>query len=377
MISFKRYRKKVLVLVFFMFLFYTIPSYFVKKYIRKGKNTSDSAKPSSSPIDLINEYYPFVDFKFVQPEISPAIETTENVFMMVLVMSGAKGDKFRKRRDAIRQTWGSRSNCEQRKALHDKRLKGLRWLLVFVVGKSRSGTNDDKLNFAEARQHNDMLIGNITDNYINLILKVYMGYAWASKFDPKYTMKADDDVYVRIPRVLEYLAKTNFPKPFYGGLTYPRSKVHRKIGVKWTISYKYYKKTYFPDFNHGPFYILSSDLLDKVFNYAHKIKPFHLEDVFVGLAMHDSKIKTTNINSFQLSQSMPSYILERNLQDCEMLSWTAFGHFMDPRAIRELHRGLQSLACTNINLDIDNHRCSTFANVHHWLTSLIVGKVLL
>ncbi|XP_028392735.1 beta-1,3-galactosyltransferase 1-like [Dendronephthya gigantea] len=297
--------------------------------------------------------------------------------MIVLVMSGAKGNKFRKRREAIRQTWGNQSNCEQRKASQDERLKNLRWLLVFVVGKAGTGTNDDELNIAEARQHNDMLIGNITDNYINLILKVYMGLVWASKFDVKYTLKADDDVYVRIPRMLEYLVNAKFPRPFYGGLIYPRSKVHRKIGVKWTISYKYYSETYFPDFNRGPFYILSSDLFEKLFSYVYVRKPFHLEDVYVALAMHDSNIKTTNIDSFQLSSEMPSYVLQGNIQNCEMLSWIGFGHFMDPKAIKKLHLLLQSHVCKKITLDIDYHRCNKIAVAFHWIRSLMLGKIML
>ena len=86
----------------------------------------------------------------------------------------------------------------------DERLKDLRWLLVFVVGKAGRGTNDDELNRAEARQYNDMLIGNITDNYLNNVIKLYMGLVWASRFDIKYILKTDDDVYVRIPRILEF-----------------------------------------------------------------------------------------------------------------------------------------------------------------------------
>ena len=86
------------------------------------------------------------------------------MFMIVLVNSGAKGDKFRKNREAIRQTWGNHSNCEQRKALGDERLKDLRRKLAFVVGKPGPRTNDDELNMAETRQYNDMLIGDIIDN---------------------------------------------------------------------------------------------------------------------------------------------------------------------------------------------------------------------
>ena len=231
-------------------------------------------KPTAKPsIDVVNDYYPFVDFKFVFPEISPKVETTPEIFMMVLVNSGAKGDEFRKRREAIRQTWGNRSNCEQRKlALGDERKKNLRWLLVFVVGKAGPGTNDDELNVAEAGQHNDMLIGNITDNYINNVVKFYMGQVWASKFDIKYTFKTDDDVYVRIPRVLEYLVNAKFPRPFYGGMTYLPIRVNRVIGGKWTVSWKYFGEVNFPMFNAGAFFILSTDLLNRLFNYTAKLR---------------------------------------------------------------------------------------------------------
>jgi hypothetical protein len=219
------------------------------------------AKPS---IDIVNDYYPFVDFKFVFPEISPKVHTTPNILLMVLVNSGAKGDRFRKLREAIRQTWGNHGNCEQRNALGDERLKDLRWLLVFVVGKAGWGTNDDELNRAEARQYNDMLIGNITDNYINNVIKLYMGLVWASRFDIKYILKTDDDVYVRIPRILEYLVNATFPKPFCGGVTYWRfGKVYREIGAKWAISWRYYGETHFPKYNPGAFFILSSDLLNR------------------------------------------------------------------------------------------------------------------
>ena len=304
-----------------------------------------SAKPS---IDIVNDYYPFVDFKFVFPDISPKVETSPNIFVVILVNSGAKGDKFRKRREAIRQTWGNQSNCEQRKALGDERLKDLRWLLVFVVGKAGPGTNDDELNKAEAKQHNDMLVGNITDDYINNVVKFYMGQVWASKFDIKYTMKTDDDVYVRIPRVVEYLVNAKFPRPFYGGMTYPKIRVNRKIGGKWTVSWKYYGETHFPRFNPGAFFILSSDLLYKLFNYVHIRKPFHTDDAYVGVAMRDFKVNTTRINSFRVGPRMPTFI--RTVKDCEMLGYSAFGDSIDPQSARELHRRLKSHLCKNITL---------------------------
>ena len=302
--------------------------------------TNSKAKPK---IDIVNDYYPFVDFKLVFPDISPRVERTRNIFMIVLVNSAAKGDVSRKRREAIRQTWANQSSCEQGKALSDKRLKDFAWLLVFVVGKTGRGTNDDELNIAEAKQHNDMLIGNITDNYINNVVKFYMGQIWASRFDIRYTLKTDDDVYVRIPRVLEYLVNAQLPRPFYGGWTYKSHNVSRSLRGKWTVSWKYFSEVAFPKFNSGAFFILSTDLLNKLFNYAHVRKPFHTDDAYVGVAMRDLGVKPTRIPSFHLLHDMNAFA--HKATDCKLLSVNGFAHRLDADSIRFLHGRLELLAC--------------------------------
>ena len=302
--------------------------------------TKNKAMPN---IDIINDYYPFVDFKFVFPDISPRVERTRNIFMMVLVNSAAKGDVSRKRRQAIRQTWANQSSCEQRKALSDKRLKDFTWLLVFVVGKTGRRTKDDELNIAEAKHHNDMLIGNITDNYINNVVKFYMGQVWASRFDIQYTLKTDDDVYVCIPRVLDYLVNAKLPRPFYGGWTYKSHTVSRAVGGKWTVSWKYFSEVAFPEFNSGAFFILSSDLLNRLFNYAHVRKPFHTDDAYVGVAMRDFGVKVTKIPSFQLMHDTNAFA--RKATDCMILSIHGFAHNLNAESIRFLHARLESLAC--------------------------------
>ena len=296
-------------------------------------------------IDIVNDYYPFVDFRFVFPEIQPDNVNSRNLFMIVLVNSGASSE-YRKRRDAIRQTWGNHSNCDQRKALKDNRLKDLRWLMVFVVGKAGPGTNDDELNIAEAKEHNDMLIGNITENYLNNIIKFYMGQVWASRFDIKYTMKTDDDVYVRIPRVLEYLVNQRFPRPFYGGWTYAGTLVNREIGGKWTVSWKYYGEKDWPRFNPGAFFILSSDLLNRLFNYANIRKPFHTDDAYVGVAMRDFGVKITTISAFRIAPNMNELI--PRLNDCYLLGKIALGHSVNPESTKILFHRYETMLCGKI-----------------------------
>ena len=116
--------------------------------------------------------------------------------------------------------------------------------------------------------------------------------------------------------------------------------MHRKIASKWAVSYKYYSDRKFPNFHPGAFFILSSDLLNRLFTYVNVRRPFHIDDAYVGIVMRDLKVDVTKINSFRIQDSMPKFI--RTAKDCEMLGYSAFGHSIDPQSARELHCRLQS-----------------------------------
>ena len=92
----------------------------------------------------------------------------------------------------------------------------------------------------------------------------------------------------------------------------------------------------------------ASDLLDRLFTYVNVRRPFHIDDVYVGIGMRDLKVDVTKINSFRIQDSMTKFI--RTVKDCEMLGYSAFGHSIDPQSARELHRRLQSHLCKNITL---------------------------
>ena len=292
---------------------------------------------------VTDDPYPYVDFKLVFPSIVPVIKGSRNIFLIVLVISAAKGEEYRQRRNIIRRTWGSLTSCEQVRATNNVKIRRLRWKLVFVLGKTGPETNDDKLNAEEAKQHNDLLIGNIDDNYVNLIIKCYMAQLWASTFNAKYTMKADDDVYVRIPGVIEYLADENFPSNFYGGYTRHNEIPVRKLTTKWRISKNSYPEDHWPPFNTGGFYILSTDLLGRLFNYVNIRKPFHLEDTYVAVAMNHFGVNALRISSFVISSSMPSYLSEMN--NCKILSIVAFGHNVNGTLV---HHKIESMCSKNI-----------------------------
>ena len=290
-------------------------------------------------IDMVNDYHPYVDFRFEYPEIQPKINDSKDIYLVVLVNSGAKGNEFRQRRAKIRETWASRKTCEYVNAMHDIRVKHLKWILVFVLGKAEKEENER--NIEEAKKHNDMIIGDINDNYLNNILKFYMGQLWASLLGAKYTLKTDDDVYVRIPKVIEYLVSEGSPSSFYGGGTYRGSVVMRHPRGKWSISKKYFAEDVFPPFNAGAFVLLSTDLLGGLMGYVHIGKPFHTDDAYIGVTIRHLKVKVVHILSFVIENNMSTLVHTKD--DCYILKVLAYGHGVRSGAMEHVHKRLEDL----------------------------------
>ena len=295
--------------------------------------------------DVTNPYY--YKFELVSPSTVPKETNTKDFFLIILVNSGSRGSQYRDRRKGIREFWANKTSCENLNAQYD-------WRLVFMLGKSRT-TNDDVQNIKEAEEHNDMLIGNIDDHYYNNTIKAYMDFLWVFKTHPhaKYIFKVDDDVYVRIPAVIDYLVKNNFPTRFYGGRLRVKSLVHRTAGGKWSISRKYYDKYYWPPFATGAFILFSNDLTPGLLNHVTIRKPVQTDDAYIGVVMNDLKVTAIEISSFIVERDTTKRIQEYD--NCEFLSFDAFGHDIFYTNVKMIHRRLENL-CQK-NKAIMNHSC--------------------
>lgn len=89
-------------------------------------------------------------------------------------------------------------------------------------GKSYNESLDSQIK-EEARDFNDILAGNFRDTYINLVIKLFMGFAWAKKINCRFVLKADDDVYVHLPKLISWLQQA--PSRLYAG------HVHKNVDV--------------------------------------------------------------------------------------------------------------------------------------------------
>ena len=82
--------------------------------------------------------------------------------------------------------------------------------MVFLLGNT--ATPDQGLEQeirAEEAGHGDMVREDFLDTYQNLTLKTLAGIKWAGQFcgQAEFVMKTDDDMYVNLDNMMEYLKR--------------------------------------------------------------------------------------------------------------------------------------------------------------------------
>ncbi|KXJ08622.1 beta-1,3-galactosyltransferase 5 [Exaiptasia diaphana] len=264
-------------------------------------------------------------FPLLLPQIEPNISCEERqLFMVVVVNSDANDIRHRDSRTAIRTTWGKPTSNTP-----------LKWRLFFSLGSSPDVATAMNNNH-EALLHNDIIIGNFNDSYKNIIIKTFMSHFWVfSRFHCKYVLKTDDDVYVRVPWVYNWLNNVTMPRRrFYGGLIEYVANVFRTPGSKWYITEEQYKGEHWPPFAHGSFQVVSTDILPEYFNYTQFRMPFHADDAFFGVAARDLGIKVTDI---------PGFCFVVGAEECDLKTATAICHDISPTRIMSLHETYKSL----------------------------------
>ena len=281
------------------------------------------------PIDSFRSSCSQSNFTFASPILEPHLsEKEKDFFLLIFIMSSPGRTVSLERRNVIRGTW----------AWHLGRIISKRWRYVFLLGNSnRSEINSDIKS--EARLYNDIMLLNFTDSYDNLVIKVLSGLRWAFMHgNARFILKADDDVYVRIPRLISWLNKHASNK-FYGGHIFHTSQVRRFNSSETLnlVAEDCYPKKHYPSYAAGPIYVLSSDAIPILFRKMHKWKVFPVEDAYLGLLAETAGIKPVIIPGFQYfnSKTYPSM--------CHWASSVAFGHRFNSTDIRLLHRKAQEV----------------------------------
>lgn len=134
-----------------------------------------------------------------------------------------------------------------------------------------------------------------------------MGFEWASRYcNFSFLLKVDDDVFVNMSALLSNLTNPSMPKyKLYMGLLWQKLPVRRYKGDKWEVTKEEYEPDFYPDYCPGFGFVLSFDVVRSFVNLYQVVKPFKIDDVYVGMLAERAGVRGTNNYGFRLNLPRP------------------------------------------------------------------------
>ena len=213
-------------------------------------------------------------------------------YSMLILVSSAPANF--ERRYLIRQTWGADSSIVPQ------------WKIYFLLGQSRDPARSVLLK-TENSIYGDMIRADYYEHYWNQSLKIQMAFEWAARYCHfSYLLKADDDVFVNAKSLVDVLQLETTPKKgLYMGKLHHNPFVKRD--GKWRVSSEEYSGTHYPDFCSGAGFVMSYDVVESLVPLFDVIKPFRLDDVYVGMLAEKLGVKAVHHGGFVISDNEGDY----------------------------------------------------------------------
>ncbi|XP_071107860.1 beta-1,3-galactosyltransferase 1-like [Haliotis cracherodii] len=233
------------------------------------------------------ERHPLINLHQYQFTLNSDLCLRGHVYLLTIVHSALDHYKFRRR---IRETFGSIRKAGNKTVV-----------LVFSVGVSDNATLQKNIS-REANEFKDIIQGNFIDVYRNLSIKHIMGYHWMLNHCPHaaFVLKMDDDMFMNPYVVVNYLThlrdQTNQILCAIGHRYVP----WRDPSVKWYVSKAQYPFTIWPDFCRGLGYIVSKDVLFKLYHGSSLTRFVPMDDVYVtGIVRSNIGLNATDYGTLK------------------------------------------------------------------------------
>ena len=254
----------------------------LSKHLKYSRYLNGSNRIHRPPLYSVDPRKPFLQHHQAFPRnyqfiLDDTDVCRSNTPFLVLVVPVAPG--YRKARDSIRKTWGN-----------ETLVQGELVQTVFLLGLPSEGNITEQQEHVrkENLQYHDLIQSNFIDSYINLTIKTMVIMDWLATRCPKasYGMKVDSDMFLNVENLVSMLKTPGTPKESYlTGMLMWNRPVIRHRSSKWYVPMEMYPDPIYPTYTLGMGYIFSIDLTSRFVEVSKSIKPFNIEDAYIGMCM--------------------------------------------------------------------------------------------
>ena len=228
------------------------------------------------------------------------------------------------RREAIRKTWG------KEQVVDGKRIRTL-----FLLG--RSANQEEKLHHQKLVEFENQIYGDILqwdfeDTFFNLTLKETHFLHWFHAYCPsvRYIFKGDDDIYVSIGNMLEFLALGDHGEDLFVGDVIFKAKPIRKKESKYYIPEALYNKTYYPPYAGGGGFIMDASVARRLHRVATTMELYPIDDVFLGMCLEVLEVVPVKHMAFKTFGLVKNKESKLNREPCFFKSMIVVHRLLPP-----------------------------------------------
>ena len=284
--SYRRFLVVLLVLFVVYYISSSLYTFVVDFYIPTMQ--PEPIRKDMSKMAIIEDQVNFIP-SIIKPEV-----ITDKLFVLVLINSAAGSEAHYHKRMAIRNTWGKPVGRNQ-------------WKITFFLGRTGKPLIDEN-RLMEAKKYGDIIIGDFPDTYRNITQKLMMAFKWASEQNYEYLLKTDDDVYINVPLLINWINEQSEPgRPLYAGVLY-RADVIRDPSHRHFVSWNDLRQKRYPWYPKGALYILSSGVVRDMVEITNRVKMITVDDAYVGVLASYLGVKPVRLHGFIQWGFLPNLI---------------------------------------------------------------------
>ncbi|KAI4829236.1 hypothetical protein KUCAC02_023292 [Chaenocephalus aceratus] len=261
---------------------------------------------------------------------------TGDTYLLMIIKSVATQHD---RREVIRKTWG------KEQVIDGKRVKTL-----FLLGKPSSvaeRANHQKLVEYEDYIYGDILQWDFLDSFFNLTLKETHFLKWFHTYCPsvRYVFKGDDDVFVSVDNIFEFLEGNQAKNLFVGDVMVKAQPIRRKEN-KYYIPLALYNKTHYPPYAGGGGFLMDGNLARRLYLVTDTLELYPIDDVFLGMCLEVLQVTPIKHNAFKTFGLVTNKSSKLNREPCFFKSMIVVHKLLPSDLMHMWHMVNSDLVCS-------------------------------